>query len=136
MWSQVTDLALGPYGEIASASLDRYLPHTDCGELTESFAGCLDGVLNTCLCCSTLRLWEDGECKAVLEGHTGAVQCAVYLPSGELVSGSNDNTIRVWRGSECVHVLHGHTDTVRCCKVPWPALSIEGWLVCTEQLFR
>ncbi|CAL8462941.1 g2475 [Coccomyxa elongata] len=81
---QVTDLAIGPDGEIASASLD-----------------------------STLRLWKDGKCTAVLEGHTGAVQCVLYLPSGEIVSGANDNSIRVWSGGKCLHVLSGHTDTVR-----------------------
>ena len=64
--------------------------------------------------CSTLRLWKDGECTAVLEGHTGAVQCVLYLPSGEIVSGANDNSIRVWSGGKCLHVLSGHTDTVRC----------------------
>lgn len=63
--------------------------------------------------CSTLRVWKDQKCIHVLEGHEGAVQCVVYLPSGEVVSGSNDTTIRVWRESKCIHIIKGHTDTVR-----------------------
>ena len=63
--------------------------------------------------CSTLRVWKDGKCVHVLEGHEGAVQCVIYLPSGEIVSGSNDTTIRVWRDGKCVHVIKGHPDTVR-----------------------
>ena len=63
--------------------------------------------------CSTLRVWKDNKCVHVLEGHEGAVQCVVCLPSGEIVSGSNDTTIRVWRDGKCIHVIKGHTDTVR-----------------------
>ena len=41
------------------------------------------------------------------------MQCVVYLPTGEVVSGSNDTTIKIWRKGKCVHTIKGHTDTVR-----------------------
>ncbi len=50
----------------------------------------------------------------MLEGHGGAVQCVLALPSGDLLTGSNDTTVKLWRGGTCVHTLTGHTDTVRC----------------------
>lgn len=114
----MTGLATGPDGEIASASLDRSGEHE---HLLSPVLCCVSMLLVTAHVlyqqmggCSTLRLWKDGKCTAVLEGHTGAVQCVLYLPSGEIVSGSNDNSIRVWSGEKCLHVLSGHTDTVRC----------------------
>ena len=64
-------------------------------------------------CCSTVRVWADGKCVNVLEGHEGAVQAVLFLPSGELASGSNDSTIRVWAGGRCLHTIAGHSDTVR-----------------------
>jgi phospholipase A-2-activating protein len=63
---------------------------------------------------STVRVWADGKCAEVLEGHEGAVQAVLFLPSGEIISGSNDNTIRVWAGGRCQHTIAGHSDTVRC----------------------
>ena len=62
---------------------------------------------------STARVWRGGACAQVLEGHGGAVQCVLALPSGDLLTGSNDTTIKLWRGGTCVHTLTGHTDTVR-----------------------
>jgi phospholipase A-2-activating protein len=59
-------------------------------------------------------VWRAGACAHVLEGHGGAVQCALALPGGDLLTGSNDTTVRLWRGGACVHTLTGHTDTVRC----------------------
>ena len=63
--------------------------------------------------CSTARVWRGGACAQVLEGHGGAVQCVLALPSGDLLTGSNDTTVKLWRGGACVHTLTGHTDTVR-----------------------
>jgi len=59
-------------------------------------------------------VWRAGACAHVLEGHAGAVQCALALPGGDLLTGSNDTTVRLWRGGACVHTLTGNTDTVRC----------------------
>ena len=63
--------------------------------------------------CSTLKVWKDSKCAHTLEGHQDAVQCVVCLPTGEIVSGSNDTSIRIWRGGKCIHTIKGHTDTVR-----------------------
>lgn len=71
------------------------------------------------LLCSTVRVWESGKCAAVLEGHGGAVQAVRFLPSGEVVTGSNDSSIRVWAGAKCAHIIAGHTDTVRCGPLSW-----------------
>ena len=79
---------------------------------------------------STARVWaapgeaagEDGAdlaCLAVLEGHSGPVQCVIALEGGGLATGSGDRTVRVWReepatgGWVCAGVLEGHGDTVR-----------------------
>ena len=59
-------------------------------------------------------MWRGGKCAHMLEGHGGAVQCVLALPSGDLLTGSNDTTVKLWRGGTCVHTLTGHTDTVRC----------------------
>ena len=125
---QVTDLAIMPDGSIVSASLDRYTPASTSCRCPPglSFAVCsvtscrgaahyvkLPHEAQATTVCSSLRVWRDNKCVLVLEGHEGAVQCVVCLPSGEIVSGSNDTTIRVWRDGKCIDVLKGHTDTVR-----------------------
>lgn len=87
-----------------------------------------DGVL--VFLCSTLRIWNNGACEEVLEGHTGPVQCLIILPSGEIASGSGDCTIRIW-GSGTSKVLTGHTDTVR-----WSILCIFWGFTQTSSLER
>ena len=87
---QVTGLACAPLtGEIVSASLD-----------------------------TTLRVWKDGCCAMILEGHDGPVLCVTRVEdSSVFVSGSGDSTLRVWDlsidGGTCVSTMQGHTDTVR-----------------------
>lgn len=78
-----------PEGDIVSASLDK-----------------------------TIRVWRDGQCTAVLQGHEAAVLCLLQLPNGDLLSGSGDCTIRVWSGGKCTHTIPAHADSVRCAKRP------------------
>ena len=65
---------------------------------------------------TTLRLWDgqSGACLAVLEGHTDAVEGALALADGRLLSWSDDKTLRLWDGQSgaCLAVLEGHTDGV------------------------
>ena len=60
---------------------------------------------------STIRVWNvvNGECQAILEGHTGTVRTLAFN-SNILVSASYDSTARIWslENQECLHVLSGH----------------------------
>jgi len=65
----------------------------------------------------TLRLWNGqlGECRAVMEGHTGRIVGVRVLPRGQAVSWSEDGTLRLWstRTGLCQAVLAGHASTVQ-----------------------
>ena len=65
----------------------------------------------------TVRLWdaETGECKKVMEGHTGLVWSVAWSPDGKrVVSASWDKTVRLWdaENGECEKVMEGHTRVV------------------------
>ncbi|KAH8066513.1 hypothetical protein JL722_959 [Aureococcus anophagefferens] len=69
----------------------------------------------------TVRLWgvDDGECKRVLQGHSGEVNSVAFAPTrpGEaalLASASDDKTVRLWgvEDGERTRVLEGHSDFV------------------------
>lgn len=52
---------------------------------------------------------------AILSGHTGNVNSAVFSPNGKrIVSSSNDKTIRIWdvETCKCINTLKGHTGEV------------------------
>jgi len=97
---QVTGVGTTPSGQIVSSSLDK-----------------------------SLKIWQEGECKATLEGHEGPINCMVVLPenlndSGNtedvtVATGSGDKTIRLWSlaHGKCTKVIHGHEDTVRTLAV-------------------
>ncbi|KAH8072533.1 U4 snRNA binding protein [Aureococcus anophagefferens] len=64
----------------------------------------------------TVRLWgvDDGECKRVLQGHSGEVNSVAFAPTrpGEaalLASASDDKTVRLWgvEDGERTRVLEG-----------------------------
>lgn len=97
---QVTGVGITPSGQIVSSSLDK-----------------------------SLKIWQEGECKATLEGHEGPINCMVVLPENldnsdnsedtTVATGSGDKTIRLWSLAQgkCTKVIHGHDDTVRTIAV-------------------
>jgi phospholipase A-2-activating protein len=63
---------------------------------------------------SHIRIWTlSGETLMELSGHSSFVYSIAVLPSGELVSTSEDKTARVWRDGQCVSVMH-HSGSVWC----------------------
>mmetsp|Transcript_32365 Transcript_32365/g.68977 ORF Transcript_32365/g.68977 Transcript_32365/m.68977 type:complete len:772 (+) Transcript_32365:3-2318(+) len=61
------------------------------------------------------KVWDcaTGELKHTLDAGAHAVTVAV-LPTGEIVTGSQDRSLRVFRGAECVHkVDEAHGDIIR-----------------------
>ncbi|KAI9726949.1 MAG: hypothetical protein M1828_000297 [Chrysothrix sp. TS-e1954] len=55
---------------------------------------------------STIRLWTlQGQEVAQLHGHEAFIYSLTVLPSGELVSSSEDRTARIWQGRECVQTI-------------------------------
>jgi WD40 repeat protein len=72
---------------------------------------------------SVINIWDIStrECVTQLEGHDSDVRSLCVLPTGQLVSGSDDSTIRIWSVSikRCDTVLQGHTDAVMAlCVLP------------------
>ena len=66
---------------------------------------------------SVIRLWTlSGECIMQMTGHTSFIYSIAILPTGEIVSSSEDKTARVWNGGECVSVMH-HAGSVWCVAV-------------------
>lgn len=62
---------------------------------------------------STARVWDlrTGECKWVLEGHTGKIYSCVYdVKRNRCYTGSIDNTLRIWdlNTGETIAILEGH----------------------------
>ena len=60
---------------------------------------------------STVRLWDavTGREKAILTGHTGAVNSVAYSRDGStLATGSDDNTVRLWDAVTGRHKAHTH----------------------------
>ncbi|XRA96315.1 hypothetical protein NFJ02_01g40110 [Pycnococcus provasolii] len=62
---------------------------------------------------NTVKLWdrETGKCEAVLQGHRGWVNSAIYSNDGKtIVTGSEDKTVRLWDAEKgtCFRVLKGH----------------------------
>ena len=68
-----------------------------------------------------IRLWTlEGAQVAQLHGHENFVYSLAALPSGELVSSSEDRTARIWRGDQCVQTI------------THPAISVWAVAVCSE----
>jgi phospholipase A-2-activating protein len=55
-----------------------------------------------------------------LHGHENFIYSLAALPSGELVSSSEDRTVRIWRGNECVQTI------------THPAISVWSVAVCRD----
>eukprot|EP00928_Gymnodinium_smaydae_P078677 TRINITY_DN62784_c0_g1_i1.p1 TRINITY_DN62784_c0_g1~~TRINITY_DN62784_c0_g1_i1.p1 ORF type:complete len:750 (-),score=174.68 TRINITY_DN62784_c0_g1_i1:117-2366(-) len=65
------------------------------------------------------KVWDatTGECRLTLDAGAHAVTVAA-LPTGEIVTGSQDGSLRVFRGSECKHkVDQAHADIIRAIAV-------------------
>eukprot|EP00930_Biecheleria_cincta_P097447 TRINITY_DN8915_c0_g1_i1.p1 TRINITY_DN8915_c0_g1~~TRINITY_DN8915_c0_g1_i1.p1 ORF type:complete len:761 (+),score=170.13 TRINITY_DN8915_c0_g1_i1:301-2283(+) len=61
------------------------------------------------------KVWDTstGQCTATLDAGAHAVSVAA-LPTGEIVTGSQDKSLRVFRGNECMHkVENAHGDIIR-----------------------
>ena len=52
-----------------------------------------------------------------LAGHTNSVNCAIVVPDGRIITGSDDATIKFWRDGACVRTIQEHTDWVRSVAV-------------------
>ena len=61
------------------------------------------------------RVWLNEKSVTTLNGHEGAVWCAVILPKmGIMVTGSADYSLRLWKGGQCKRNITGvHTQAVR-----------------------
>lgn len=68
-----------------------------------------------------IRLWTlEGAEIAQLHGHENFIYSLAVLPSGELLSSSEDRTVRIWRGRDCVQTI------------THPAISIWSVAVCAD----
>lgn len=54
----------------------------------------------------TIKLWTlDGVEVAQLHGHGNFIYTLACLPSGEIVSSSEDRTVRVWKNGQCIQTI-------------------------------
>ena len=55
----------------------------------------------------------------VLVGHEGDVYVLKYLPTGDLVSGSEDASIKIWniKTGECQMTFDAHSDWIWCLQI-------------------
>ena len=68
-----------------------------------------------------IRLWTlDGLEVAQLCGHENFIYSLAALPTGELVSSSEDRTVRIWKGTRCVQTI------------THPAISVWSVAACKE----
>lgn len=68
-----------------------------------------------------IRLYTlKGQLVSSLHGHESFIYSLAVLPSGELVSSSEDRTVKVWNGTECVQTI------------THPAISVWSVAVCKE----
>ncbi|EOD46836.1 putative polyubiquitin binding protein (doa1 ufd3) protein [Neofusicoccum parvum UCRNP2] len=68
-----------------------------------------------------IRLWTlEGQQVAELHGHENFIYSLAVLPSGELVSSSEDRTVRIWKGNQCVQTI------------THPAISVWSVAVCQQ----
>ncbi|KAJ3523681.1 hypothetical protein NM208_g12356 [Fusarium decemcellulare] len=72
--------------------------------------------------------WKTGESVQTLTGHTDHIISATFLPSGRMVTGSDDGTAKIWNVAtgDCEQTLHGHDDRVNSV-----ACSSDGELLAT-----
>lgn len=68
-----------------------------------------------------IRLWTiEGRMVGELFGHENFIYSLSSLPTGELVSSSEDRTVRIWKGTQCIQtIVH-------------PAISVWSVAVCSE----
>lgn len=72
---------------------------------------CVGELLVSASADSTIRLWNVAtmSAQAVLEGHTGAVNCIAFLGPHRLVSGADDRSLRIWdlttATCQCAHTM-------------------------------
>ncbi|MFN7097839.1 MAG: hypothetical protein ACK4PR_09855, partial [Gammaproteobacteria bacterium] len=61
-----------------------------------------------------IRSLKTGNCELVLTEHSDDITALIVLPSGHLVSGSQDTTIKIWdmEAASCVRTLQGHKEAV------------------------
>ena len=70
---------------------------------------------------------------AILQGHTGTVNSAVFAPDGgRILTASSDNTARLWdRDGKALGTLEGHTNWIRSA-----AFSPDGGRILTLSLIH
>jgi phospholipase A-2-activating protein len=68
----------------------------------------------------TAKIWLNGECVNVLEGHTTNVLCVLFLSNGDIVTGSGDGTIKIWdqTGTEVKSITASTTCVRGLCEYP------------------
>jgi phospholipase A-2-activating protein len=70
---------------------------------------------------AVIRFWTlDGRSIGALHGHENFIYTLTVLPSGELVSSSEDRTVRIWNHGQCVQVI------------THPAISVWSVAACKE----